>query len=96
MKKSRWQRFKQGIKDLSMSQQLHAKIIGHIGTIFGLTFAMVFLWRVGLWYFIFFMGFGIFLQVIELIGSRQKYLSALQIEKVMKAQKKQIKEIGGG
>lgn len=81
--KSKWQRFKEGVKNLSPSQQLKSKMTGQIGNIFGMTFAAVFLVLNHYWYFIFVMAFTIFIQFIDFIGTRQQYEVVKKMEKAI-------------
>jgi len=70
----------QGIRDLSPAQQLHSQIIGTYGSIFGLIFAWLFMWLRGMWFFSFIMFFAIFIQIISLIGMKQKYAAIIKIQ----------------
>ena len=78
------QRWIQGMKNLTPAQQLHAQMLGYIGNIFGILFAGVFLVLKGFWYFLIFIGFTCFLQLIAYIEARQKYYAILEFEKTMK------------
>jgi len=68
---SRWI---EGIKNITPLQQLKAKCTGTIGSIIGLLLAGVVMTIRGMWYFLLFMFFIIFLQIIQYIGLRQQYL----------------------
>jgi len=83
--KTKLQRWKNLIKNPKLAkdimlnitplQQLHARLIGTIGTIAGLIFAWVFMIVIGkMWYFSIVMFFGLFLSVISYIGIRQQYI----------------------
>jgi len=78
-----FRRWKEGIKNLSPRRQLYSKMMGEIGMIFGLSLAGVFLILRGMWFFIIVIGFGVFLQIISLIGTRQQYAAILQMEETL-------------
>ena len=61
------------MKNLTPLQLTQAQLSGSIGMIFGILFAWVFMLMNGYWYFSFIFGFTIFLQIINLIGTKQKY-----------------------
>jgi len=81
---SKWNRFKEGIKNLSPEQQLHSKMVGQIGNIVGIIFGSVFLCIYGYWYFIIFMGFTAFISFIDFIGTRQQWLEMKRINEALK------------
>ena len=74
-----FKRWKQGMKELTMQQQLKAKINGHLGAMIGLSIALVALIyrtitnfnyiQLGFSIFVFFI---IWLQRVEYIGTKQK------------------------
>lgn len=70
---SRWV---DGMKRLTSLQLLHAKLVGSVGSVFGLFFASIFLALRGLWYFLPFLFFGLVLQVVSLVGVWQQYVNA--------------------
>lgn len=91
-------KWKDGIMGLSTAQRLKAKLNGHLGSIFGMVFATVFLIRSGFWYFIFVMFFTVFLQCLEYINTKQMYTQALKVEEMQKELEEVIEdgEIGKG
>lgn len=76
---SKWDRFKQGMRDLTPAQLLHGQLVGYGGSAFGILFAWFFLIRNGLWYFSILLFFGFFLQIISFIGTWQKWKEACEI-----------------
>jgi len=76
-----FRRWRQGIRDLPPSEQLRVKLIGHIGMIVGILIAGFFLIKKGMWYFIFMFIFIILLQVIEIIGTNQRFKATLEMER---------------
>jgi len=87
---NKFKRWIEGIKNLTPVQQLHAKMVGHLGTIFGTAFGTVFLIWKGMWYFIILLIFVIFLQIVDYIGTRQQYVAAVAMEKLLKEQEAQV------
>jgi len=81
---NKWNRFVDGVKNLSVVQQLHSKMVGELGTIVGIVFGSVFLCIYGYWYFMIVMGFSAFLSFISFIGTRQQWLEAKRIEEELK------------
>lgn len=77
----------QGIKDITPTQQLHAEMIGIRGNIVGILFALVFLLFNGMWYFSIFLIFTVFLQVVSLIGVKQKYDNSIRMLEMLKPKK---------
>ena len=84
-----FKRWKQGMKELTVVQQMNAKKNGHLGAMVGLSIAMLglaykvtmikFDWvQLGFAIFIFFL---IWLQCVEYIGTKQKLKAAKQIMK---------------
>ncbi len=94
-KNSRLKRFKEGVKNMSMAQQLQAKLIGHIGAIVGLTLAMVLMIARGSYYFVLFLFFICWLQAVEIIGTKQRYTVAKNMEASLEAQKENLKKLVG-
>lgn len=94
-----FKKWAQGIRDLSITQQLHSQMLGHWGSIFGTCFAWFYLVKIGFWYFSILLFFTIFLQVIQLIGTRQKYVEAKRLEEMIKnsedVMKKELEQNGG-
>ncbi len=91
MKQSFFKRWGKGIKTLPMSQQLHAKMIGHVGAVVGMILAIVVLSIRGVWYFLIFLFFIGFLQALEFLRTYQQYKATIQIEKTIKEQ--EVEEI---
>lgn len=68
-------RFKDGVMRISPEQQLKTEISGYVGSIIGLCLAIFFLVWYGLWYISFAMAFTILIQVAQLIGKYQQYIT---------------------
>ena len=81
---NKWNRFVDGVKNLTQVQQLHSKMVGELGTIVGLVFASVFLCLNGFWYFIIVMAFSTLISFISFIGTRQQWVEAKRIEEELK------------
>jgi len=77
---SRW---KEGVQNLSPKRQLYSRMVGQIGSILGLTLALVVITIRGIWYFIPVLGCGVFLQLIAYIGTRQQYIATLKMEEIL-------------
>lgn len=86
---SRW---KEGMKNITPAQQAHAEMIGYLGNIVGMLFAIPFLLYKGMWYFIIFLGFTTFLQVVAYIGAKQKYEGLLKLMGPVEEDNKEIAE----
>lgn len=68
------------MKDLTPVQQLGAKYVGSVGTVIGLIFASIMtVYYKKLWWWGIFLGFLVFLQVVQLIGVRQQYNNTKRI-----------------
>lgn len=76
-------RWIEGIKNITPAQQLHAEMMGYIGNIVGMLFALIFLLYNGMWYFTIFLLFTTFLQVIAYISTRQKYEATVKFMDMM-------------
>lgn len=81
---SKYEKFKQGMRNLSPAQILHAKMVGHAGGALGLVLATATLLIKGLWYFGVFMFFMIWLQVWEYISVSNQYNKAIEIQNSIK------------
>lgn len=81
---NKWQRFKEGMKNLTPAQQLHAQIIGYYGTTIGLLFAWVVMLFNKMWYFSIVMFFAIWLNVVAIIGAKQKYKNMCELMDTLK------------
>jgi len=91
---SYYKRWKEGMKNITPLQQLHAKMVGHYGGALGLCLAtVVMLWK-GVWYFGVFLFFMIWLQAWEALGAKQRYGNALEMQKRMEELQKES-ENGG-
>ena len=89
-------RWLEGMKNLTPAQQLHGKMVGHIGGAIGLVLAMVVLVFQGMWSFSIFLFFMIWLQVFEFIGVRQRWKMMCDMQPVIDAQKENFKKIMDG
>lgn len=68
-------KWKDGILNLSVEQQLKAKLFGIQGGIVGLVLALISMLYSKMWGFAIFIFFVIFLQVISYISMRQQYIA---------------------
>lgn len=88
------------MKNLTPAQQLYGKMVGHIGGSIGLVMAMIVLFYQGMWSFSVFLFFMIWLQIIEFIGTRQRWKMIVDIQNQMpeqiEKQKEKFKDIMGG
>lgn len=84
-KKGFFKKWKEGIMNITPSQQLKAKCTGTIGAILGLILAMIVMLYRGIWYFGLFLLALIFLQFIQYIGTKQQLKAALGVEEQIKA-----------
>jgi len=82
-----FKRWGDGIKNLSPAQQLHAKMVSHVGAFIGMMLALVVLFMRGGWYFSVFIFFIGIIQLIDYIGTRQRWLQAKEIESVAEQNK---------
>ena len=82
----------EGMKNLTPCQQLHAKMIGHIGASFGMTLAITVLAIRGVWYFTVFLFFILFLQIVEAIGASQRWKQASSLEDTIEQQQQNLKK----
>jgi len=74
-KKGFFGKWKDGILNLSVEQQLKAKLVGIIGGMVGLILALVSMIYSRMWGFSIFIFFVIFLQAISYISIRQQYIA---------------------
>jgi len=86
-----FKRWKEGILNLSIEQQLKGKLIGIIGGIIGLTLALITLIYRKMWGFSIFVFFIIWIQFISYIGTRQQYISTKEMLKEIKTEKEDKK-----
>ncbi len=95
-----FKRWKQGILDMTVEQQLKNKIIGLLGGIVGLILALIVMIMRKQWGFSIFVFFIIWIQFINFIGTRQQYISTKEMMKGLGAEQQDIespkldKEIG--
>ena len=95
-----FKRWKQGMLDMTVEQQLNNKIIGLLGGIVGLILALIVMIMRKQWGFSIFVFFIIWIQFINFIGTRQQYLSTKEMMKGLEAEQQDIespktdKEIG--
>ncbi len=75
---SRW---KQGILDMSIEQQLKQKIIGTLGGMFGLILALILMIYRKMWGFSIFIFFITWIQFITFIGTRQQLINTKEMMK---------------
>lgn len=95
-----FKRWKQGMLDMTVEQQLKSKIIGLLGGIVGLILALIVMIMRQQWGFSIFVFFIIWIQFINFIGTRQQYFSTKEMMKGLEAEQQNIespkadKEIG--
>ena len=80
MTQNLYRRWKQGMKEITPVQQIHAKMVGHLWGAIGLVLAMAVMLYRGIWYFGIFLGAMIWLQWWEYKGARQQYKGAKEIQ----------------
>ena len=74
-----FKRWKQGILDMTVEQQLKGKMIGLLGGIVGLILALIIMVIREQWGFSIFIFFIIWIQFIGFIGTRQQYLTTKEM-----------------
>ena len=79
MTKTKFQRFKEGLRELTPTQLLHAKMVGHIGAVIGLFLAMITMFIRGVYYFLVFLFFICWLQAVEYKKTRQQWENSKRI-----------------
>ncbi|KKN27604.1 hypothetical protein LCGC14_0862910 [marine sediment metagenome] len=95
-----FKRWKQGILDMTIEQQLKNKIIGILGGMVGLTLALIIIVYRKQWGFSIFVFFIIWIQFISFISTRQQYIATKEMLKGLEPQKQDIvspeidKEVG--
>lgn len=80
-KKNFFARFKKGILDMTVEQQLKCKLVGIVGGIVGLVLALISLLYSRMWGFSIFVFFVIWLQAISYIGTRKQLISTREMMK---------------
>lgn len=90
MEKGFFKRWKQGILDMTVEQQLKNKIIGILGGIFGLILALIAMIYRKMWGFSIFIFFIIWIQFISYISTRQQLISTKEMLKGLEAQQEDI------
>jgi len=88
--KNFFHKWKQGILDMTIEQQLKNKIIGILGGIFGLILALIAMIYRKMWGFSIFVFFIIWIQFISFISTRQQYLATKEMMKGLEAQQQDI------
>ncbi len=95
-----FKRWKQGILDMTVEQQLKNKMIGIIGGIVGLILALIMMIYRKMWGFSIFVFFIIWLQFINFISTRQQLINTREMLKGLDTQQQDLespktdKEIG--
>ena len=95
-----FKRWKQGMLDMTVEQQLNNKIIGLLGGIVGLILALIVMIMRKQWGFSIFVFFVIWIQFINFIGTRQQYFSTKEMMEGLETKEQDIespkadKEIG--
>lgn len=85
-----FKKWKQGILDMTIEQQLKNKIIGILGGIVGLILALIAMIYRKMWGFSIFIFCIIWLQFITFIGTRQSYLETKEMMKGLETQQQDI------
>ena len=85
-----FKRWKQGILDMTVEQQLKNKIIGLLGGIVGLILALIVMIMRKQWGFSIFVFFIIWIQFINFIGTRQQYISTKEMMKGLETKEQDI------
>ncbi len=85
-----FKRWKQGILDMTVEQQLKNKIIGTLGGIVGLIIALILMIIRRQWGFSIFVFFIIWIQFISYISTRQQLIQAKEIMKGLETQQQDI------
>ncbi len=85
-----FKRWKQGILDMTIEQQLNNKIIGTLGGIVGLILALIVMVNRKQWGFSIFVFFIIWLQFISYIGIRQQLITTKEMMKGLEAEQQDI------
>ena len=88
--KNFFSRWKQGILDMTIEQQLKNKIIGTLGGIVGLILALTLMIYRKQWGFSIFIFFIIWLQFISYISIRQNLISTKEMLKGLEVQQQDI------
>lgn len=93
LKKLTFKNFKDGILNLSVEQQLKAKMTGLMGGIIGLILALVSFIYAKSWGFSIFIFFLIWLQFIQYIGARQQYIQTKILMEGIRTQQQGIESL---
>lgn len=84
-----YQRWREGIRNLTPQQQLYAKMQGHLWAVIGLILGLVVLLYRRIWYFSIFLLALIWLQAWEYLGTKQRYEATKQIMESIENPKKE-------
>lgn len=90
IKKGFFKRWKQGILDMTIEQQLKNKIIGTLGGIVGLILALIVMVSRKQWGFSIFVFFIIWIQFIGYISIRQQLITTKEMMKGLESQQQDI------
>ena len=93
--KNFFHRWKQGILDMTIEQQLKNKIIGTLGGIVGLILALIVMIYRKQWGFSIFIFCVIWIQFIGYIGMRQQLIQTKEMMKGLEAQQQDIESPKG-
>ena len=85
-----FKRWKQGILDMTIEQQLKNKMIGSIGGIVGLILAMIMMVYRKMWGFSIFLFFIIWIQFIGFISTRQQHIATKKMMQGLETQNQDI------
>ncbi len=81
MEKTKFQKFKYAVMNLTPAQQLHAQIVGYLGNMVGITFAGIVMLYKGMWYFMIVLSFTLLLQFVAYVDAKQKYKDLIEFDK---------------
>lgn len=79
---SKWARWKEGLRHLTLLQQLKAQRLLLCGQIAGLMGATAYLAKKGFWYWLPFLGFTILLLFLQLYALRRQIFEAERVERL--------------
>lgn len=84
--KTKFQRWKEAIKNMGPERMLKNKMVGQIGTMVGMILAFGFMAWSGIWYFLIPLPFILFMSLMDFLATYQQYkqivLTRKQIEEV--------------
>ena len=88
-----FRKWKKGILDLSIEQQIKGRLIGTVGGIVGLILALITLIYRRMWGFGIFVFFVIWIQFMTYIGTRKQYIATKEMMKEVEVKDDKKQEI---